>query len=371
MKLITNTKGLKEALEWTGKAVPARPNHPILANILINGLSLTGFDLSIGINAKIEGEIEEEGSITLPSKLFSEIIKKLPNGQITIETDEEAIATITSDSGKYQIRGLSAGEYPGLPAVEGEPILIPAQAILDGAKCLEFASTEETKQVLCGIHLKIGTEDFEFAATDGHRLAVVTVPDEPEGIETGDFEITIPARAFREVERMVENYKSEENQFVTLYCDKVQAVFELAGQRVICRALEGAYPAYPQLLPKQFSNIVTLDRRSFLGALERTAVLAAQGKETVVCEVDHLNQQISLSADVADVGNAKESLPAQISAEDPKELAFNVKYLIAGLKQIDTTEVSLHLNQATSPVIVTPLGGIKMVFLLMPVQLRK
>ena len=225
--------------------------------------------------------------------------------------------------------------------------------------------------MLTGIHLKVGTEDFEFAATDGHRLAVVTVPFEPEGIETGDFEITIPSRAFREVERMVENYKSEDNNTVTLRCDKAQAVFELAGQRVICRALEGPYPNYPQLLPKEFSNIVTVDRRGFLGALERTAVLAVQGQETVICEIDHLNQQISLSADVADVGNAKESLPAQISTEEPKELAFNVKYLIAGLKQINTMEVSLHLNQATSPVIVTPLGGIKMVFLLMPIQLRK
>ena len=385
MKFIVEQDKLSSNLSWVSRAIPSRPNHPILSNILVDAdaenqrLNLTAFDLSLGIRASMQATVEEGGTLTVPAKLFNDIVSRLPGGEITLDDEMgEAIVTLTSSSGQYQIRGMASEEYPELPSIqEGDSIHLAADSLISGLKGTLFAtSPDETKQVLTGVHLKVQNNTIEFASTDGHRLAVVqtenlseTDPDE----ELEEFEVTVPARALREVERMVAMRSGEKDDspvIITLRFDESQVIFELGEQRLNTRKLEGAYPAYNQLIPHQFVNQINLDRRGFVGALERIAVLASQKNDIVKCTVDHVNQQIALSVEAADVGNALESLPAQISGDEPKELAFNVKYLLEGLKVFNTSEISLQLNAATSPVIVNPLGGIKMIYLVMPVQLR-
>ncbi|HEY9866874.1 MAG TPA: DNA polymerase III subunit beta, partial [Candidatus Obscuribacterales bacterium] len=381
---------LSSNLSWVSRAIPSRPNHPIFSNILIDAdeenqrLNLTAFDLSLGIRASMQATVAEGGTLTVPAKLFNDIVSRLPGGEITIDDEAgEAIVNLTSSSGKYQVRGMASEEYPELPSIEtGDSIHLAAESLISGLKGTLFAtSSDETKQVLTGVHLKVQNNTIEFASTDGHRLAVVqtenlseTDPDE----ELEEFEVTVPARALREVERMVAmrtvdthgGSKEDSPVVITLRFDESQVIFELGEQRLNTRKLEGAYPAYQQLIPHQFLNQINLDRRGFVGALERIAVLASQKNDIVKCSIDHVNQIIALSVEAADVGNALESLPAQISGDEPKELAFNVKYLLEGLKVFNTSEVSLQLNAATTPVIVNPLGGIKMTYLVMPVQLR-
>lgn len=390
MKFIVEQDKLSSNLSWVSRAIPSRPNHPILSNILIDAdeenqrLNLTAFDLSLGIRASMQATVAEGGTLTVPAKLFNDIVSRLPGGEITIDDEAgEAIVNLTSSSGKYQVRGMAAEEYPELPSIEtGDSIHLAAESLISGLKGTLFAtSSDETKQVLTGVHLKVQNNTIEFASTDGHRLAVVqtenlseTDPDE----ELEEFEVTVPARALREVERMVAmrtvdthgSSKDDSPVVITLRFDESQVIFELGEQRLNTRKLEGAYPAYRQLIPHQFLNQINLDRRGFIGALERIAVLASQKNDIVKCSIDHVNQIIALSVEAADVGNALESLPAQISGDEPKELAFNVKYLLEGLKVFNTSEVSLQLNAATTPVIVNPLGGIKMTYLVMPVQLR-
>jgi len=390
MKFIVEQDKLSSNLSWVSRAIPSRPNHPILSNILIDAdeenqrLNLTAFDLSLGIRASMQATVAEGGTLTVPAKLFNDIVSRLPGGEITIDDEAgEAIVNLTSSSGKYQVRGMAAEEYPELPSIEtGDSIHLAAESLISGLKGTLFAtSSDETKQVLTGVHLKVQNNTIEFASTDGHRLAVVqtenlseTDPDE----ELEEFEVTVPARALREVERMVAmrtvdthgGSKDDAPVVITLRFDESQVIFELGEQRLNTRKLEGAYPAYQQLIPHQFLNQINLDRRGFVGALERIAVLASQKNDIVKCSIDHVNQLIALSVEAADVGNALESLPAQISGDEPKELAFNVKYLLEGLKVFNTSEVSLQLNAATTPVIVNPLGGIKMTYLVMPVQLR-
>lgn len=384
MQFVIEQDKLSSNLSWVSRAIPSRPNHPILSNILMDAdqenqcLSLTAFDLSLGIRATVAAEVKEGGRITLPAKLLNDIVSRLPGGEITVAEDEgEAIATLTSSSGRYQVRGMGAEEYPELPLIEaGDSIHISADALISGLKGTLFAtSPDETKQVLTGVHLKVKNNTLEFASTDGHRLAVVQTENlsESEADEIEQFEVTVPARALREVERMVAMRGGEKDDspvIVTLRFDESQVIFELANQRLITRKLEGAYPAYHQLVPNKFFNQINLDRRGFVGALERIAVLATQKNDIVKCTIDSVNQQISLSVEAADVGNALESLPAQISGDEPKELAFNVKYLLEGLKVFNTSEIQIQLNAATSPVILNPLGGLKMTYLVMPVQLR-
>lgn len=409
MKFVCTQSDLNSHLSLVSRAVPSRPNHPVLANVLLTAdeenqqVELTGFDLSLGIRSSFAAAVEVGGSFTLPAKLFGDIVSRLPEGEIAIDDSEgEAIATIASRSGKYEVRGMAAEEYPDMPAIaSGKAIHLPPEAILNGLKGTLFATSgDETKQVLTGVHLKIQKDTLEFASTDGHRLSVVVtervkaesdkeeeideeeeeeideeeIDEEEENEDTiedemEEFEVTIPAKAFREVERSIASRQSK--QPIGLIFDDEQVVFELGEQRLTSRKLEGQYPNYRQLLPNKFANQINVDRKDFLAAVERIAVLADQKNNILKCSIDSVKQEIALSVDAKDVGSGREVLKAQITADEPKEIAFNVKYLIEGLKAIPSaSEIQLQLNTATTPVILTPLGGIKMTYLIMPVQLR-
>ncbi|MFM5896516.1 MAG: DNA polymerase III subunit beta, partial [Dolichospermum sp.] len=181
-------------------------------------------------------------------------------------------------------------------------------------------------------------------------------------------EVTVPAKALRELQRML-GHNSASEETVDVYLDQGQVVFAWASQRLTSRTLEGQYPAYRQLIPRQFERQVTLERKQFISTLERIAVLADQKNNIVKVSIDHANQEITLSCEAQDVGSGTESIPAQISGEDI-DVAFNVKYLMEGLKELPSSEIQMQLNQNLTPVIFTPLSGFKMTYLAMPVQLR-
>lgn len=381
MKLVCSQSDLNTNISLVSRAVPSRPTHPVLGNLLLiadadkQRVRLRGFDLSLGIETSFIAEVTQGGRITLPAKTLGDIIARLPDGEITItyEEDEEGgLVTLTSTSGRYELRSLDAHEFPELPQIEdGDAVLVPVESLGEGLRSTLFAaSTEETKQVLTGVHVTLGRDALEFAATDGHRLAVLETPnlEESESRAT-QLEVTIPARALRELERMLGLRQKEDH--VTLYMDEGQVVFELGDDlKLTSRKLEGAYPQYRQLLPTQFSNLVHVDRRQFQNALERIAVLADSRNNVVRCSLDQGQQQLQLSVESQDVGSGRESMTAQISSNTPKEIAFNVKYLMDGLKALSSSEITIHLNGPTQPVIFTPLSGSKMTYLAMPVQLR-
>ncbi|MEM8604571.1 MAG: DNA polymerase III subunit beta, partial [Cyanobacteria bacterium P01_H01_bin.121] len=228
-------------------------------------------------------------------------------------------------------------------------------------------STDETKQVLSGVHLKMAADSLEFAATDGHRLAVVEVENPGKTPADELLEVTVPGRALRDLERMLSLASTED--VVALYFDQGQTVFQWGDQYLTSRTLDGPYPNYRQLIPQSFEHQMTIDRRLFLAALERIAVLADQKNNVVKLELDAAQQQLCLSVEAQDVGSGRELVPAQISG-DGLDVAFNVRYLMDGLKALNASEIQMQLNTSTSPSILVPLGAMKMTYLVMPVQIR-
>ncbi len=389
MKITCSQSDLNTNLSLVSRAVPSRPTHPVLGNVLFNAdeekqqIRLTAFDLSLGIQVSFPAQVSEGGIVTLPAKLLNDMVSRLPQGELTLhdnqglqDEDTDAITTLASASGRFQLRGMAAGEFPELPTIkEGEAIYLSVAALTEGLRGTLFAaSTEETKQVLTGIHLTLKQDSLEFAATDGHRLAVVQNPNSRES-EDGtttenpiqEFEVTIPARALRELERLMNN--AGEDEAITLRYNEGQVIFELGDCRLTSRKIEGAYPAYHQLIPNQFSKQVSLDRRQLVSSLELVAVIADQKNNLVKFSLDSENQQLSLSVDAKEVGNAEQSLSAQISG-DSMDISFNIKYLMDGLKALSSAEIQMQLNNPMQPVIFTPLGGLKMTYLVMPVQQR-
>ncbi|MDJ1177861.1 DNA polymerase III subunit beta [Roseofilum sp. BLCC_M91] len=396
MKLVCTQSDLNTNLSLVSRAIPSRPSQPILSNVRFiadrqtQEVSLTAFDLSLGIQARFPANVEEDGDLALPAKLLNDMISRLPPGDLTLEADSDdpenpdPNVTITCPCGRYQLRGLDPEDYPSLPVLEtGETLILPSAAILAGLRgCLFATSLDETKQVLTGVHLTVKEDSVEFAATDGHRLAVVTTSTENEEEGAGlkpdraglkpaptapPFEVTVPGRALREIERMIGSHKEGINLELTV--DEGQVVFQLPSCRLTSRTLDGQYPAYEQLIPQVFERQIDLDRRQLLSSVERIAILADQKNNVVMFSIKGETQEVILSVEATDVGSATESIPATISGED-LQIAFNVKYFVDALKAIPSQELKIQLNSADKPVILSPLGGVQMTCLLMPVQIR-
>jgi DNA polymerase-3 subunit beta len=379
MKLVCTQSQLSSQLSLVSRAVASRPSHPVLANILLNAdeetqsVKLCAFDLSLGIQTSFPAQVDRGGTLTLPAKLLGDIVTRLPEGDVTLADDESQTAdswltTLTCASGRYQIRGMSAEDFPELPSIDaGEEVQLSAEALIDGLKGSLFAaSTDESKQVLTGVHLSLQADGLEFASTDGHRLAVVQTPSPEDAKPSADMDVTVPAKALQELIKMLER---SSGTLVDVSFDPGQTVFQWDGQRLTSRLLEAQYPNYRQLIPQHFSHQMTVDRRLFLSALERISVFADQRNNIVKLTLEPDNNQVTISVDAPDVGSGQETLTAQLSGEE-MEIAFNVRYLIDGLKAVNTAEVQLQLNTSTSPAVLTPLGSLKMTYLIMPVQIR-
>jgi DNA polymerase III subunit beta len=373
MKLVCSQNDLSSNLSLVSRAVPSKPTHPVLANLLLTAdletqrVSLTAF-------------VDSSGELTIPAKLLNDIVSRLPESEITIDdVDGEYIATLEAASGRYRVRGMGSEEYPALPTVEnGKTISLAAETLIEGLQGSLFATSgDETKQVLTGVHLTSKEDGLEFAATDGHRLAMVETAnqaslessdrEEETEVET-EFQVTIPARALRELERMIGSKGA--NLSIAIHFDRSQMVFELNDQRLTTRLLEGQYPAYRQLIPPSFSRTATIDRKQLLSALERISVLADPKNSVVRAILDEEKQTMALSTESQDVGSGREVIPIQYSGED-LEIGFNIKYLSDSLKNLSTTEIEMDLNAALSPVVIKPLSGAKATHVIMPVQIRE
>ena len=384
MKVVCSQSELNSALQLVSRAVATRPTHPVLANVLLtadagsNRLSLTGFDLSLGIQTSLAASVETSGAITLPARLLGEIVSRLSSDSpVTLAVDDSGEQVqLTSLSGSYQMRGMSADDYPDLPMVEsGMTLKLQPERLVQALKGTLFASSaDEAKQLLTGVHLKFNQRALEAAATDGHRLAVLNVEDAlqdaaaTDAVDDEGFAVTLPSRSLREVERLMASWRSDEP--VSLFCDRGQVVFLAADQMVTSRTLEGTYPNYGQLIPDGFTRTFGMDRRALIAALERIAVLADQHNNVVKFSSQPEDGVVQISADAQDVGSGSESLPSNLEG-DAMQIAFNVRYLPDGLKAMGSDRIVLHCNAPTTPAVLrSEEASEAFTYLVMPVQIR-
>jgi DNA polymerase-3 subunit beta len=375
MKLVCSQSEFSSSLQLVSRAVASRPTHPVLANVLLTAdagtgrLSLTGFDLNLGIQTSLPASVKGSGAITVPARLLGEIVSRLSaDSPITLTVAEGGEQVeLTSLSGSYQMRGMPAEDFPDLPLVQsGQPIRLEADALVKGLRATLFASSgDEAKQLLTGVHLRLDADGLECAATDGHRLAVLRLAHAADaGGEP--FAVTVPARSLRELERLLSGRQSEEP--LALFCDRGQVVFLWADQVLTSRSLDGTYPNYRQLIPESFSRTIAVDRRALVAALERVAVLADQHNNVVKLSTEATGQLL-IEADAQDVGSGSEAVAAVIDG-DPVQIAFNVRYLLDGLKAMAAEQVVLHCNAPTTPAVLRAVEDAAFTYLVMPVQIR-
>ena len=386
MEIACQQSELNIAIQLVNKAVASRPTHPILSNILFtadevtNKISLTGFDLNLGIQTSFDANVDKSGAITIPSKILAEIVSKLPNDSpviLKVEEDSENIL-LKSDRGSFNLKGIASDDYPNLPFVDsGTSLDLNPSIFLEALRLTMFSSSnDESKQLLTGVNFKFKNQSLESAATDGHRLAVISTSEgenfsKLEMIDNSNnsddyLSVTIPTRSLREIEKLVNTKIKEEA--IKLFYDKGQVVFISSNQIITTRTLEGSYPNYSQLIPDSFSKIFKFERNSLINSLERIAVLADQQSSVVKININD-DKFASISADAQDIGNAKELLPVSFNG-DQIEIAFNVRYLLEGLRVISSENILLKCNLPTTPAVVVPDDDSSYTYLVMPVQVR-
>ena len=387
MEIVCQQSELNNAIQLVSKAVASRPTHPILSNLLLtadevtNKISFTGFDLNLGIQTSFDATVTKSGAITIPSKLLSEIVSKLPSQTpVTLSVEESSDnILLKSDRGSFNLKGIPSDDYPKLPFVEsGTSLDIDPSSFLKALKMTAFStSSDESKQLLTGVNFTFKKNVLESAATDGHRLAVVLTSNKEESIYkkdnddnpsiNNDLSVTIPTRSLREIEKLVALKSNEKS--IKLFYDKGQVVFISSNQIITTRTLEGKYPNYSQLIPDSFSKTFKFEKNLLIDSLERTAVLADQQSSVVKIKFDE-NDFASITADAQDIGNAREILPVSFSG-DIIEIAFNVRYLLEGLRVISSENVILKCNLSTTPAVLVPDDNItSFTYLVMPVQVR-
>jgi DNA polymerase III subunit beta len=342
MKLTLTQPDLNHSLRTVSRAVASGRTHPVLAHVLLttgNGnLQVSAYDLDLGITTPAPAIIDTAGAITIPYLLLADIIGRLEATDVVTLAASGTDVTVTTLSGSYKLSGGPAEDFPSLPAV----VVADAASVAFEAAVLPASSTDEAKQILTGIHLRIAGGVMTQEATDG--LAVRSC-----SIDAPDMDIVIPARSIRRIDGNV-----------LLAIDNHQAAMVTAdGTTIISRTLDGTYPNTQQLIPTSFTHTLTCSRIQLLHAIERVSAIGDIIKFTAA-------ESLAITAET-DAGSGAESLA--VTGTLPP-CAFNASYLIDGLKAMPGDTVTISANTPTSPVVFTPSGIDGVTYLVMPIQIR-
>lgn len=362
MKFTIKRNAFIKKLTDVQRAISSKAAIEILTGLKItvteNSITLTGSDSDISIENEISTDdsnyellIDEPGSIVLPARFFSEIIKRLPESTFTIEVNEHFQATITSGQTEYQVNGVDADNYPHLPEIDtNEQLTIPADIMKQVINQTVIAvSTQESRPLLTGVHLTIKNGELHAVATDSHRLSQRKV--KLSGAEDIDYDIIVPGRSLVELSRMI----ADSTGSLEIQIAENQILFNFDNTAFYSRLLEGMYPDTDRLIPQSSETEIELNAVSLLHAIERASLLSHEGRNNVVkLSLNSENQTAVLSSNSPEVGNIEEELQFDKLTGNDIEISFNPDYMKAALQAFGQAEVKLSLTLPLRPFTLMP-----------------
>jgi DNA polymerase-3 subunit beta len=367
LKLTTKRDELVSKLSIVSRAVSSRAATQSLSGILLtaspDGVALRATDLEMGLETRLEAEVDGEGAALLPGRLLSEISRSLPDATVEIETREaERDVEIRCGGSSFHLRTLPAEDFPKFPEEEGEPLKIPAPALASTVDVVaRAASRDDMRPVLTGVLVSARGNEMTMVATDSYRLAVKRT--ELEAGIGGELEANIPARALRELARILAAEGVEEVSVALL---PNQAVFKAGAIVLNTRLIEGQFPNFRQLLPESYEHDVRLPRAEFLDVARRVSQLA---QRNAPLRLAFAAGELTVAAETPDVGDAKETMPAAFEGE-PLEIGFNPEFLKEGIESVEGDEVVLRLISPLRPGLLQPVDSEDFRYLVMPIRLN-
>ncbi len=345
-----NTSTLNKAIQTVQRAIISKPSTPIFSGVFLkaegNKLEIQAMDLNMAISCTIDAEIQEEGEILVSAKHFSELIRKLPGESISI-TKNTANNTIKVESGKseFQLLLMNEDDYPKFPEFNGDKtITIEDEKIKELIKKTIFAcSTDEARPLFTGILVEIQDGKITFVGTNTHRLAIKSLPQ-----EAGEaMSMIIPSKVLGEISR---NLNSEVPQQVKISLLYNQIMVVIDNVVIVSRLIEGKFPDYRRVIPPQFAIKTIFNIKEMAGAVERVALFATEGEYSIIkFSVD--NDEMTITSSSPEVGTGREVISCQTEG-DKLNVAFNSKYILDILKNLESEEASFEMNTGLAPVCV-------------------
>jgi DNA polymerase III subunit beta len=353
MKLTITREQLQEGLVAVAASVPAKTTLPILSNILLeatkDGIRLSGTDLDIAVSTTVAASVDQEGAITLPARKLVEIVRELPSAAIRLTASGEQRVTIECGRSKFRLLGLPREEFPAFPGVKFEGgWRAPAKDLQKLIAHVAFAaSTEESRPILNGVLWELRPERMRMVATNGHRLARMDVPTPASG-SGSQADLIVPPKALEQIRRL---FATEDD--VEIARSENHLGFRSSSTQVFTRLIEGPYPNYEQVIPRENDKAATADKAAFAAALRQMSIVASD--QTHRIRMAFANGSCKLSVQTPDLGEAQEEITVSYEG-DPLEIGFNAAYLLEILKYIPTDEVRMTFKAPERAATCEPVG---------------
>lgn len=364
MKLICSKSNLLHGVNIVSKAVPTRTTMAILECILIdasaNEIKLTANDMELGIETKIEGEIAERGVIALDAKIFSEIVRKLPDSDVVIETDSSFKTTITCEKAKFNIVGKSGDDFSYIPYIERNEAITLSQFTLKEVirQTIFSIADNDNNKLMTGELFEIEENHLKVVSLDGHRISIRNIELK------NNYEhkkVVVPGKTLQEVSKILPGSAEED---VNMFLTDNHIVFEFDDTTVVSRLIEGEYFKIEQMLSSDYETKVKINKRELLDCIDRATLLVKEGdKKPIIMNVTDGNMELKINSFI---GSMNEDIDI---VKDGKDIliGFNPKFFIDALRVIDEEEVSLYMVNPKAPCFIKDDEG-KLIYLILPVN---
>ena len=346
MKLVCTKSNLLNAVNIVSKAVPSKTTMSILQCILINAttseIKFTANDMELGIETKVEGEILEKGIIALDAKIFSEIVRKLPDSDVRIETDDNYKTTITCEKSKFNIIGKSGEDFSYLPRIEKNESIVMSQFTLKEVirKTIFSISDNDTNQIMTGELFDIQDNLLKVVSLDGHRVSIITI----ELNESyNNIKLIVPGKTLNEISKIL---SGDIDKNVSIYYTKNHILFEFDETTVVSRLIEGEYFKIEQMISPNYDTKIRINKKEFLNCIDRSTLLVKEGdKKPIIINITDgtLNLRIN-----SFIGSMDEDIDITKEGKDIL-IGFNPKFLIDALRVIDEEEINIYLVNPKAP----------------------
>ena len=364
MKLICSKASLLKGVSIVSKAVPSRTTMPILNCILIdasaNEIKLTANDMELGIETVIEGEIVERGIIALDAKFFSEIVRKLPDNEVVIESDDSFQTIITCEKAKFTIAGKSGEDFSYLPYIEkNESISISQFTLKDVVRQTIFSIADnDTNKLMTGELFEINENRLRVVSLDGHRISIRNIELKES---YSPLKVVVPGKTLQEISKIL---TGEAEDMVDIFFADNHILFEFDETKVVSRLIEGEYFHIDQMLSSDYDTKVKINKREFLNCIDRATLLIREGdKKPIILNIQDGSLQLKINSFV---GSMNEEIEIEKEGKDLL-IGFNPKFFIDALRVIDDEEVTLYMVNPKAPCFIKDDAG-TYVYLILPVN---
>ena len=364
MKLVFTKSNLNKAVGIVMKAVPTRTTMNILECILIdattNEIKFTGNDMELGIETIVEGEIIEKGKIAIDAKLFSEIVRKLPDNDITLTTDSNNNALITCEKSKFNIAGKSGDDFSYLPAIIKDKMITLSQFQLKEVinQTIFSIAINDNNKMMTGELFEVNEGTLKVVGLDGHRIAIRNIKLEGR---SDDVRVVIPGNTLQEISKIL---NADAESFVNIYFTNNHVLFEFDQTHVVSRLIEGDYFKISQMLSNDYETKVSINKKEFLDSIDRANLLIREGdKKPIIINI--LNGLLQVNVNSA-IGALNEDIDIDKEGKDIM-IGFNPKFLMDALRVIDDENVTMYLVNHKSPCFIRDKEE-KYIYLILPVN---